>query len=312
MPIFPTSFIIAFIGFIFAYWVEKYIFTHQCCRPEMLDEIIEQFYANFFIVILFIGGIGDFVFLHNAYDTNVWTLLNIILFGVLIIVPYTRFITCNYIDINKSKYGNRPLSDVFFTFYNDYQRQNPLTKKEGLKNYLVELRKKGYLSDNAFNLAFNNIDNLNLMEIYYGISEENIPLVHQSVIGGTPADSTLSGCNFRRSLFGRGALKSTIIRPEIEDNAEQKKMKRNFYDSQIMNLLGKNLTNKGSNNYLSNIEEKQRESGMEQLNNETSGQDQLNLMNIPVSVSQYKNDDNNDDGNNNQQNNNNNNNVGGN
>ena len=129
MPIFPLGCIIAFLGFIFAYWVEKYVFTHQCKRPDMLDEVIEKYYANYFIVVLFIGGIGGYIFLHNAFHTNSWTLINIIVFGVLIIVPYTKCINCNYVDSQRNGIRDRPLNDVYFTFYNDYQRQNPLTKK---------------------------------------------------------------------------------------------------------------------------------------------------------------------------------------
>ena len=294
MPIFPAGFILVFIGFIFAYWVDKFVFTHQCKRPEMLDEIIEQFYANFFIVILFIGGVGDYIFLHDAYHTDSWTLINIIVFGVLIIVPYARFLTCDCLgNVNNSKYGNRPLSDVYFTFYNDYQRQNPLTKKEGLKNYLIELKKHDYLSENAFNLAFKNIDNLNLMEIYYGMLKDNMPLVHQSVIGEVPTISTLSSGNFRRSILGQPALKSTIIRPEIKDNLEQKKLKREFYDSQIMNILGKTIANVSLPGHMSNIDEVEKERETETSNKQESKinittNDKLNLNALPVTKSVYQ------------------------
>ena len=98
----------------------------------MLDEIIQKYYANYFIVVLFIGSIGDYIFLHNAFDTNAWTLINIILFGVLIIVPYTKFITCDFVDSESTGFRYKPLNDIYFTFYTDYQRENPLTKKLGL------------------------------------------------------------------------------------------------------------------------------------------------------------------------------------
>ena len=244
-PIFPMGFIISFIGFIFAYWVEKYVFTHQCKRPDMLDEIIEKYYANYFIVVLFIGGIGDYIFLHNAFETNSWTLINIIVFGCLIIVPYTKFINCNYVDANAYGSRRRDLSEVYFTFYNDYQRQNPLTKKLGLETYLKELKKHGYLSDNAFNIAMENIEKLNLMEIYYGISQNNMPLVHQSIHENIQADTIASVNNLRGTFLGAGGLKSTVIRPELFDNDEIKNKKREFFESQIMNMFGKAGTNKG-------------------------------------------------------------------
>ena len=244
-PIFPMGFIIAFIGFIFAYWVEKYVFTHQCKRPDMLDEIIENFYANYFIVVLFIGGIGDYIFLHNAFDTNTWTYINIILFGCLIIVPYTKLIKCNYVDANEYGVRKRDLSEVYFTFYNDYQRQNPLTKKLGLETYLKELKKHDYLSDNAYNIAMENIEKLNLMEIYYGISNNNMPLIHQSIHENIQVNTIASVNNLRDTFLGAGALKSTVIRPELFDNEEIKHKKREYFESQIMNIFGKAMVNKG-------------------------------------------------------------------
>ena len=243
-PIFPMGIIIAFIGFIFAYWVEKYVFTHQCKRPDMLDQIIEKYYANYFIVVLFIGGIGDYIFLHNAFETNSWTLINIIVFGILIIIPYTKFINCNYVDVEGYAARQRSLSEVYFTFYNDYQRQNPLTKKLGLETYLKELKKHGYLSDNAFNIAMENIEKLNLMEIYYGISRNNMPLVYQSILENIQADTIASVNNLRGTFLGGGGIKSTIVRPDLFDNDETKTKKREFFESQIMNMFGKTMINK--------------------------------------------------------------------
>ena len=51
MPIFPLGFIISFIGFILAYYLDNYNFTHMYKRPEMLDEIIAQVYSYYFIVL---------------------------------------------------------------------------------------------------------------------------------------------------------------------------------------------------------------------------------------------------------------------
>ena len=189
--------------------------------------------------------IGDFVFLHDAFDNKKWALINIIIFGVLIIVPYTKFIKCNFVGIDKSQYFNYPLSEVYFTFYNDYQRQNPLTKKLGLLNYLSELKKYGYLSDFAYGIAQDNIDQLNIMEIYYGISRGNIPILHQSIISNVNNASILSTRNLVKSVLGRGILKSTIIKPEIDDNPEMKKMKKQFFDSQIKNIFGKGKSKRG-------------------------------------------------------------------
>ena len=278
-PIFPLGFIIAFIGFIFAYWAEKYVFTHQCKRPDMLDEIIEKYYANYFIVVLFIGGIGDFIFLHNAFDTNIWNYINIILFGVLIIVPYTKFIKCNYVDAERTYKYN--LNDIYFTFYNDYQRQNPLTKKLGLENYLKELKKKNYLSENAYNLAMNNIEKLNVMEMYYGISKNNMALFQQSIIENIKSESIINVNNLRGTFLAGNVLKSTVIKPELEDNEEKKDIKRNYFESQIMNLFGNG-----------NIKNEDNVKIIKEEKNENASMDEDKIMNMPLTVSQHPEDNN--------------------
>ena len=282
MPIFPLGFIFAFIGFVFGYLLELFNFTHIYKRPEMLDEIITQVYADYFIVILFIGGIGDYFFLHDIYPSpdNRWSLLNIILFGVLIIVPYTKFINCNFVGIEKSESQNYPLSEVYFTFYNDYQRQNPLTKKIGLINYLNELKKYGYLSDKAFKIAEDNIEKLNLMEIYYGISGYNFSSNRQSVIVNNMKGSTIS-TSVTKSILGKGLLKNTVIKPELLDNPEEKQRKRKLFETQIYNMvqsIDKNAKNISSINEASEDLEKDK---LDELIKE-------NLANVPLSTSVVK------------------------
>ena len=59
----------------------------------MLNDIICKVYINFFIVCLFISGLGDYIFKNDVYETKIWPLINIITFGVLIIIPYNFIIT---------------------------------------------------------------------------------------------------------------------------------------------------------------------------------------------------------------------------
>ena len=234
LPIFPAGFIISCFGFILGYFLELYNFTHIYKRPEMLDEIITKIYADYFIIILFIGGIGDYFFFNDIFPNNKMSLANIIIFGILIIIPYTKFITCNFVGIDKSDFHNYDISDVYFTFYSDYQRQNPFTKRTGLLNYLTQLKKNGYLSDNAFKIGEENIENLNLMEIYYGISRGTIPIIHQSIMANTNNNKSISGFNIRNS----------IVAPNIKDNNREKIKKQKYFDSQILNQFGSKISKK--------------------------------------------------------------------
>ena len=285
-PIFPLGFVIAFLGFIFGYFLEKYNFTHLYRRPEMLDEIINKVYVNYFIVIIFIGAIGDFFFLDKDFKNNKWALSNIIVFGLLIIVPYTKFFDHNYIGITKSDYQKYPLSEVYFTFYNDYQRQNPLTKRFGLLNYLSELKKYGYLSDYAFKLAKDNIEKLNIMEFYYEITRGNIPKTHQSIISNINNSNIFTQSDISKSLTGKNLLKSTIIRPEIKDNNEIKKQKRQFFESQILSIFGKEIENGlGGNNEMTVSKDSKTN-----INSLDKSENKNILSDLPLTISVYDND----------------------
>jgi hypothetical protein len=269
----------------------------------MLDEIIQKYYANYFIVVLFIGSIGDYIFLHDAFDTNAWTLINIILFGVLIIVPYTKFITCDFVDSESTGFRYKPLNDIYFTFYTDYQRENPLTKKLGLETYLNALKNEGYLTDNAYNLGMENIEKLNLMEMYYGTTTGNAPLIQQSILNNVQSDSILNMKNIRSSIIGGRGLKSTVVRPELKDNMEAKMRKRIFFESQMRNLFGKG-NNKG-------IGDKGQLDGIKEVNEDDVKNSKIDdikrrIDEMPETEIKYKDDTNNTNININDSNNNNN------
>ena len=181
-------------------------------------------------MILFIGGVGDLFFFYEIFPSRGFSLANFIIFLVLIFVPYTKFIKCNFIgEKGKSGYYPKSLSDIYFKFYNDYQRQNPFTKKLGLTNYLTALKDKGYLSKNAFDTAMENIDKLNLMEIYYGIRRGNIPQIHQSIMANTN-NKSISGNNIN--------IRQSLANPNINDDEEEKKRKQNYLDAQINIIFG--------------------------------------------------------------------------
>ena len=273
LPIFPLGFIISFLGFILAYLLELFNFTHIYKRPEMLDESITIAYVNNFIFILFIGGVGDFFFFYEIFPSRVFSIINFVLFLVLIFVPYTKFLTCNFIgEKKKSDYYSKPLTEIYFTFYNDYQRQNPFTKRLGLTNYLKALKDKGYLSKNAFDTAIANIDQLNLMEIYYGISRGRIPLVHQSVMANTN----------NRSIFGKNEkLRQSLVHPNINDNEIDKKRKQKIFESQINLIFGNRL----SFDNIQSFDEDPEKFPMDTINEEDERKGQLiNNFNNPLAI----------------------------
>ena len=243
MPIFPMGFIISFVGFVFGYFLELLNFTQYCRRPEMFDSTITTVYTEFFTVLLFVGGLGDMIFLYDdifSDTTNKWALANMLVYLILIFLPYTKLFMCSCFEKNTSVKSNSYLSDVYLTFNNDYQRQNPLTNKMGIMKYLAELKNHEYLSPNAYAIAEKNIDNLNLMEVYYGTTRGHIPIGQQSLINSVKGSTIPINQDIGKSIMGR-----TVIKPNLDDDDITKKKKKEFYDSRVYNLFGRGMVNLG-------------------------------------------------------------------
>ena len=51
------------------------------------------------------------------------------------------------------------LKDVELTFFTDYERANPMTKKEGITHYLKGLREKKMISEDTYNKGVENLEN---------------------------------------------------------------------------------------------------------------------------------------------------------
>ena len=168
MPIFPLSIFISLIGFVFGYCIEKFNFSKMYKRPEMLNSKICEFYSNYFILNFFMLCIGDYIFLKDTNKSNFWPVFNLIFFGVLIIIPYNQIFAFDFIGINESELKiNQTYEDYYFSFYNEYERINPMTKKEGIKNFFNKLKENGLISKSDHQLILQNFENINLMETYY-------------------------------------------------------------------------------------------------------------------------------------------------
>ena len=173
IPIFPFGVLISFIGLLFGYFLEKLNFTKMYKRPEMINSKICEFYSNYFILNYFMLGIGDYIFMDDEMN-NKWSLCNLLVFGLLIIIPYNHFLTFDFLGINESDLKQEKYDDIFFTFYNDYERTNPMTKKNGMKRFVNKLKEKKFIKDEEYEEILQNIENINLMEVYYDSQKNHI------------------------------------------------------------------------------------------------------------------------------------------
>jgi hypothetical protein len=195
----------------------------------MLNEQIGEFHFNFFILILLSYSIGNYIFYKDVFKKDTWAKLNIIFFGILSIIPYMKPITY-FIDLMKDFEINlKPVNDIYFSFYNDYQRQNPFTKREGMYFYVNELKKRGYISNFIYDILIKNIKKINVMEIYYNTSIN--PTLKEAQYTLSRAKSRYQIRNFsrRKNYHEKNKNKNKI---EEDEEEKEKKSLNNLCDDE--------------------------------------------------------------------------------
>ena len=243
IPIFPLGIVISLMGFIFAYFLELYNFTHLYNRPEMINEKICLFYAEYFVINLFFLNLGIYIFIKDIFSMEFLIIIFLVIFGILSIFPYTKLINCECLKVPKNIMLNETdYEDVYFSFYNDYQRQNPMTKIDGLKNYVTKLRLNGYISQKVYNFAYMNIDTINVMELYY-----------KSRLNRNIVQSQIALSNYNNSSF-RNSLRRTMKRKTIGSKKEKKAILGSaIYDEQLTHLLRQSIYQQKFGNKLDDL-----------------------------------------------------------
>ena len=258
MPIFPLSIFISLAGFIFGYYIEKFNFSKMYKRPEMLNSKICEFYSNYFIFNFFMLCIGDYIFIKDSNKKTVWPLFNLIFFGFLIIIPYNQIFAFDFIGISESELKkNQTYEDNYYHFYNDYERTNPLTKKDGIKHFFKNLAENGLISQNLYKTITENFENINLMETYYKARKNfNNSLIQRIFLNiGNLGKDTFHSRSRRKSRFidifkeylkKHGEKGLNFIFPT--ENQDQK----NEINEDNKNDIYSGNSNKENNNKLSN------------------------------------------------------------
>ena len=172
LPLFPLGTIISSIGLLFGYYLEKWNFSKMYKRPAMLNNTIVDFYSAFFPLNFFILGLGDHIFMSD--ETNdIWHTCFFCVFGLLSILPFNRIFDYDCLGINESDLKHEKYDDIFFTFYHDYDRSNPMTKKEGITRFVNKLKDKHFIKNTEYEQIIKNLETINLMEVYYDTQKES-------------------------------------------------------------------------------------------------------------------------------------------
>ena len=136
VSIFPLGFCISLLGFIFAYWLEKFDFSKMYKKPEKLDKQISEYYLMFFIIIFLAYGLGYFYFLQ---ENDIYIMIILSIFSVLLFIPFNLCFKRDVLDIKRLKIKEKNYDDMYLEFVTDYERTNPMTRIEGEMRYLDKL-----------------------------------------------------------------------------------------------------------------------------------------------------------------------------
>ena len=270
LPIFPLGVPISILGLILLYFCEKYNFTHHYKRPEMLNEKLGEFHFNFFIYSILSYCLGDYFFTKGLFENDTWPIVNIVLFSILSIIPYTKPITYYFNWSKEFHVRSKPINDIYFTFYNDYQRQNPFTKKEGMYFYVNELQKRGYASKFIYDILIKNIEKINVMEIYYFTSLN--PTLKE-------AQQSLTRVNNQRISIDDLKRSITRIFREKLKKSNHKKEIENREHSKSSNIIQRNIFAFGKKE-----KEKKNEEEIEKINEINEDDDINNNLNIDNNI----------------------------
>ena len=234
IPIFPFGLIISFLGFGLAYLLEKFNFCTIYKKPEMLGANICKFYVNNFSIVLLVYGLGDFIFLRNSYETNLWSFINLIAFGGLIFIPYVKLLTIDYLKFDKYEFFKKEYKECS-DFTQDYERANPLSRKEGKINYLKKLKEQEMITEKEYNDYIKDIYKVNIMQIYYKNKDKNkdkedVKRFNNEIIDNVNSNNeNLSNMNFSKNKNKVQMQKqvvtinqmSNLNSNNLEDNSKQ-------------------------------------------------------------------------------------------
>ena len=121
-------------------------------------------------------------------------------------IKYNQIFVCDFIGIKESDLKSaQTYEDLSLAFYNDYEKINPMTRKDAIKKFLDKLLKNALISKPDYDKIFQNIDKVNLIETYYKAKK-----------------------NFAESLL----LKAFTKMPEM-DNKNRNKKRKTFLERLI-------------------------------------------------------------------------------
>lgn len=166
ISIFPFGILFTVIGTFFSLLIEKWNIANLYNKPEMINEKICVFYINYFKYALIPFAVGNFLFIDDYYTSKYWTMIFILFLIAIVMFPFGKIFKIR-VCMKRNYDANVKYDDEYLKFSNDYQRENPITKKEGVAFYLSKLKEKKLITEKEYQHSMINMNDINLMEMYY-------------------------------------------------------------------------------------------------------------------------------------------------
>ena len=218
MSIFPIGMIFGFAGLLFAY-ISEFFYVGLYKRPEVLNSKLCIFYISNFKWAIFVFVLGNYIFLSpiNEEQRLNWSLLNLIIFFALSIIPY-QSIKVNAVGMSESESKQDSYKDCYIFFSTDYEKLCPFTRKEAYTKYFRKLIKKNIVDKNEAERIIEDLQNTNEMAAYiktkrhidnYCASQQlnnlymnnkNAPKIRY-MFGDEKKEDSILGLNFLKNLL---------------------------------------------------------------------------------------------------------------
>ena len=268
ISIFPFGVLISLIGFILCFFLEKYNYINNYKRPEVLNNTLFFFYLEFYSLILFVIGIGDYIFLSNVFNNKNWSLVNLVFLVLFIIIPYNYFLKQDFIGFKESEINDITYEDAYLDFNKNYDRMNPMTSKEGTKDYIAKLYEKGFIDEDQRDQFNQDLDKINLMKIYnQNRNQRNKLKLQKSLVSINKDPISKSVLPNKKNLFKLSSIFKSFISPRSDQ-----KRKTVIGINRVFNHVG-NINKENYNN--NNLTANKRVDITERINNLVRKEDEI-------------------------------------
>ena len=252
MSIFPIGMIFGLVALIFAY-ISEFFYIGLYKRPEILNSRLCRFYVSNFKWAIFIFVLGNYIFLSplNENQRTNWSLINLIIFFVLGLIPYQAF-KINPIGDSEGEDKFDTYKKNYIYFSTDYEKLNPFTKKQAYTKYFQLLIDEGVIDPVEGKRIIANIQNTNEISSYlktrrhidYYVASQDLNNLYMKNRNEQKIQYMFGEKDENKAGFSLGGLKNLIMESsEIKeekmtskDLEEIKNMKENLYSFSYTNI----------------------------------------------------------------------------